>query len=161
MKVLQTKFEGLDETIQLKDKVRISDPCYDMGTWCAGTLKNVLPGVYHCFVQRDPEENRISAIEVRHENYLDVKPRFFSEIDVGVDSGQCGIYDLDYFESFNGDEEWYETVCDSAFDEYFTAAVLDEKCLVSSSGYGDGSYICKYNTRNKKIVSIGLYFIWR
>lgn len=161
MRLLKEKFQELDKTLKLKDKVQISDPCYDLSTWCSGTLENVLPGTYHCFLQREQIEKRISAIEIRHEQYLDVSPRFFSDIDVGVDSGQCGIYDLDYFKDVNGDEEWYKTVCDSTFDgNYFTADVLDEKCFVCAKGYGDGSYICKYNTRNKKIVSIGLYFIW-
>ena len=36
--------------IKLSDKVRVSDPGYDMDVWCAGTIENVLPGNYLCTV---------------------------------------------------------------------------------------------------------------
>ena len=37
--------------IKLNDKVRISDPCYDPDTWCAGEVENVLPGLWDCLYQ--------------------------------------------------------------------------------------------------------------
>lgn len=30
--------------------LRVTDPCYDMAVWCAGTSKNVLNGTWHAFV---------------------------------------------------------------------------------------------------------------
>ena len=111
-------------SIKLGDKVRVSDPCYDVDTWCAGTLENVLPGEYQCFTQRVDMKDwgvRIANTEVRHKNYLDVEPTELQDIDVGVDSGQCGIYDLEYFiearKDKHGDDEWYDRVCDIT-DEY-------------------------------------------
>jgi hypothetical protein len=90
-----------------------------MDTWCAGTLENVLPGKYQCFYQKVDTGDwgiRVASIEVRHEDYLDIEPIEVQDIDVGVDSGQAGIYDLDYFaknrEDKNGDDAWYWKICD-------------------------------------------------
>lgn len=105
--------------IVLGDKVRISDPCYDIDTWCAGTLENVLEGKYKCFSQNTDEGDwgiRVASIEVRHVDFLNVEPTELQQhIDVGVDSGQAGIYDLDYFaknrEDKHGEDKWYHRVC--------------------------------------------------
>lgn len=218
-------------TIELGDKVRISDPCYDVDTWCAGTLENVLPGKYNCFSQRVDEEDwgiRIASIEIRHRDYDDVEPTEIQNIDVGVDSGQCGIYDLDYFveakeKDEEGDDEWYCEVCDSTFKyvdnpnyvpfeestycnttehKYInfvlnnnlptdnisgydmfsyiealknyhkdkcsfehigmsTASLLDNQCIVSSSGDGDGCYTCLVGrNEEEKIVSIKIDYYY-
>lgn len=250
--------ENLNKTIVLGDKARISDPCYDMDTWCAGTLENVLPGNYQCYTQRADEGEcgvRIASIEVRHTDYLDVEPTEEQDIDVGVDSGQCGIYDLEYFakarEDKDGEDKWYWRVCDATYveddnpdyvpfnrskywnDDFkafcelqekfgvgvmlsalskkakdsddltqdekeflelresdmvetqilpwinakhnyikdraistecisrFEADALDGKCLVSSSGYGDGSYLCLVGRNNNgQIVSIKIDYFW-
>lgn len=119
---MNSKFDLLDKktvgTINLNDKVRVSDPCYDVNTWCAGTLDNVLTGTYKCYSQDVDTGDwgvRIASIEVRHEDYLDVEPTELQNIDVGVDSGQAGIYDYDYFaknkEDKDREDAWYERVC--------------------------------------------------
>lgn len=106
---------SLEKTIFLSEKVRISDPGYHMDTWCAGTLENVLPGEYKCYAQY--YSNRISRIEVRHVDHIDIAPVIKSSIDVGVDSGQCGIYDLDYFKTkvTYDRNRWYSDVCNRTF----------------------------------------------
>ena len=205
-------------SIELGNKVRISDPCYDVNTWCAGTLESVLPGEYQCFMQRTDMKDwgvRIANIEVRHKDYLDVEPIELQDIDVGVDSGQAGIYDLDYFiearKDKNGKDEWYDRVCDTTYvtkdnPEYvpfkqssywkedfkelngnvalmlecikaesdyrfskegvlfvseLTAGILDNKCFVSSSGDGDGSYVCFVGRNDEgKIVSIKMDYYY-
>lgn len=215
-------------TIQLSDKVRVSDPCYDINTWCAGTLENVLAGDYQCLFQRSNEGDwgvRIANIEVRHKDYLDVEPMELQDIDVGVDSGQCGIYDLPYFIEVRKDEdgfedEWYDRVCEAtyktvenpeyhpfksssfwkpefeeceryidapntnppvelfkewlqaegkyrdsiehyAFIHKLSADVMDNKCLVSSSGDGDGGYHCFVGRNDDgKIVSIKIDYYY-
>ena len=216
-------------TIELNNKVRISDPCYNIDTWCAGTLEDVLQGKYNCYMQHVDCKDwgiRVASIEVKHNDYPDVEPTEITNIDVGVDSGQAGIYDLDYFiknrEDKNGDDTWYWKVCDKTYvymdnpqykpfeetelwkDEFkefhelfnekkdsshidasiiinyfkawreyiskscaykqknmFTASTLDNKCIVSSSGDGDGSYTCLIG-RNKegKIVSIKIDYYY-
>lgn len=170
---------------------------------------------------------RIAAIEVRHEDHQNVDPLEVQDIDVGVDSGQCGIYDFDYFaenrKDKNGEDEWYDRVCDIT-DEYvknpnyvpfeksefykddyklihyaienyipingfsgeeildycrahrkylktncsiedrleLSANTLDNKCFVSSSGDGDGSYTCFVGRDcNGNIVSIKIDYYYR
>lgn len=200
--------------IQLGENVRISDPCYGIDTWCAGTLENVLAGEYQCFSQKCNEDFwkelglnslRISNIEVRHKDYLDVEPTELQDIDVGVDSGQCGIYDLNYFSEHCKKEDWYERVCDKTYIskpnpdhipfndssfykalngkfegvyealeayrqtegsrstiEEFAANTMDDKCLVSSSGDGDGSYYCLVGRNEEgQIVSIKVDYYGR
>lgn len=34
--------------INLGEKVMVSDPCYEMGTWCQDTIDNMLKGIYKC-----------------------------------------------------------------------------------------------------------------
>ena len=113
----------MDATIKLGSKVMVSDPCYGLGTWCQGVLENILPGNYSCYVEYSDEGDwgeRVSAIEVIHENYdMPVEFEFEPEdFEVGVDSGQAGIFDYDYYvkyhtdskESDHVDDEWYDRV---------------------------------------------------
>lgn len=111
-------------TIKLGSKVMVSDPCYGLNTWCQGVLDNVLPGEYECTVEHSDEGEwgiRVSAIEVTHEDYkgkfMEMSPE---EFDVGVDSGQAGIFDYDYYCKYHTDtnerdyvdDDWYDRVCE-------------------------------------------------
>ena len=111
-------------TITLGEKVMVSDPCYGLGTWCQGVLENVLPGVYDCNVEHSDEGDwgvRVSAIEVTHES---CRGRFIAleceDFEVGVDSGQAGIFDYEYYAKYHMDaterehvnDDWYDMVCD-------------------------------------------------
>lgn len=191
-------------TIQLSDKIRISDPCYSPTTWCAGTI-DILPGKYICFSQKIDMDDwgiRIASIEIRHEDYQTIEADKTTSIDVGVDSGQCGIFDLPYFLEMNLNshihENFYDIVCNltykewseknenykpfedspyydkenevEAFEKYindneissmwkhlgsFEAGTLDNQCVVSASGDGDGMYLCYVGkNENNKIVSV-------
>lgn len=233
-------------TITLGDKVHVSDPCYETNCWCAGTLDNVLPGRYQCKIVRVEEDwcgpeiqgvfSRVKSLTICHEDYQ-AKPRELVPIDVGVDSGQAGFYDADYYQQYhqgNGRNHcsrvWYDRVCDCTqkrvpnpeymdkptyakeklgieivsdeelgeayekvhaglmteeqlkelrsrwlevkmrYDEESLcqwptigvgyASTLDDRCVVSSSGYGDGSYDC-FVARNTegKIIAAKLVFI--
>ena len=141
-------------TISLNSRVRISDPCYDMETWCAGSLENILPGTYRCFYQRTGE-GRIAAIKVVHLGYNSTEPTEIQAIDVGVDSGMCGIYDEEYFSSNCKKDEWYDEICHLDDTEMF-----DGKAFVSSSGFGDGSYRCSVERNAEgQIIAIKIVFI--
>lgn len=106
-------------TLELGKRVRISDPCYSLNTWCAGVIENVLPGKYLAKMIISDELNwgkRVKSIEVFLEG-TSVPPTIDSKIDVGVDSGQCGIYDEEYYSKFHNDSErehvddnWYDRV---------------------------------------------------
>ena len=108
--------------IKLGDKVMVSDPCYGLNTWCQGVLENVLPGEYECKVGFADEGKwgiRVADIEVTHKDYVDkfleMRPEAF---EVGVDSGQAGIFDYEYYKKYHtdrnewphADEEWSDRV---------------------------------------------------
>jgi len=145
--------------ITLSDSVRVSDPCYDMNTWCAGTIENVLPGKYNCSMEVSDKGawgDRVSSITAIHADYdADRLIYVLTRIDVGVDSGQCGIYDLDYFRDHCKSEEWYDRICNITLSKYL-GGIADGKCLVSRSGYGDGSYVC-YVARNAEGKIVGIW----
>lgn len=103
--------------IELGEKVVISDPCYDLDVWCNGTLENVKPGTWHTKAENaniNGWGNRCSTLIAWHEDVEE--PNDFEETDirVGVDSGQAGIYDYDHFAHIKDDEErderWYDSI---------------------------------------------------
>lgn len=110
-------------TIRLNSKVMVSDPCYGLNTWCQGIIEDVLPGTYDCFVEHSDERDwgtRVSAIEVRHAYYDEPRDFYPEDFEVGVDSGQAGIFDYEYYKKYHSDAKerphvndgWYDKVCD-------------------------------------------------
>lgn len=155
--------------IRLGNKVMVSDPCYGLNTWCQGVLENVLPGIYDCTVEYSDEGDwgvRVAAIEVIHEN-AGVYRFEMADFEVGVDSGQAGIFDYEYYTKYHTDcneyshvdDDWYDRVCDITLAKE-SAGTIDELGLVSSSGYGDGGYGC-WVARNRDgyIVAIRIEYI--
>lgn len=113
-------------------QLRVTDPCYEKGTWCAGVLENVLPGKWIAEKIISPHEatgwgDRIAQLCVFHENYIDtVEVEELTDIDVGVDSGQAGFFDeSQYPEGETGEymdlNTFYGKVCDGTKGEYHTS----------------------------------------
>lgn len=103
--------------ITLGDMVMVTDPCYDLDTWCNGTLENVKPGTWHTETQYcdiNGWGERCASILIWHENVP--KPTEFAHTDivVGVDSGQAGIVDYTHFKKIKEDENqadrWYDSI---------------------------------------------------
>lgn len=148
-------------------KAIVSDPCYDRGTWCAGLLENVLDGSWTGLVLKSDEGNwgkRVAELIAHHDDYPLNRMQFKekTDIDVGVDSGQAGIYcDTEFRggEDDYGDGGWYDTCCKLTLDTSHHAGVLPGG-VVSSSGYGDGGYdaFVERNEENQ-IIGIKLVFI--
>jgi hypothetical protein len=179
--------------------LRVSDPCYTPDTWCAGTLENVMDGIWQARVgyHKDSldaemaerwlkaEEERINAFGAKHgedfvvwererlaekrkafeerlgrvaylhivnieaQSHFDHAAEFDStwvdsEIDVGVDSGQAGFFDLALYqqvwESEAVREKFYDEVCDLTLEDKSWG--VHPVGVVSSTGWGDGSYTC-------------------
>ena len=154
----------IKEIVKLNDKVIIGDPCYSYDS--VETIKNVLPGIYHAFLRIadcNSWGNRVSRLMVIHKDYLakldyenddyyalenTFKGLYKENTDyIGVDSGQVGVYDYTYFRKYENERDygnpndWYTRVCNETFKPE-QGGVLDSRCAVSSSGYGDGSYPC-------------------
>ena len=156
--------------VRLGNKVMVSDPCYGMNTWCQGVLKDVLPGDYECNVEYYDGigwGDRVAAIEVVHQDYNGVVGYEPENFEVGVDSGQVGIFDYEYYTRYHDDtnkyphvnDDWYEKVCKITLAKAQTGTI-DDLGFVSSSGFGDGEYTCyTARERNGYIVAIRIEFI--
>ena len=155
-------------------RMRVSDPCYDKETWCAGTIENVRPGVYEAVVGQSDEGGwgvRVAELSIRHEDAGRNRIEWHeSDIDVGVDSGQAGVFDDKYFkcdseadgykhecDKICADEAFYSMCCDLTIRPQ-QAGVLPHGC-VSSSGYGDGSYVCQVGEQDGEVVALRIIFI--
>ena len=133
---------------------RVADPCYTPDTWCLGVLSRVAPGVWKAYVKKYAKEERVARLLVIHEtcivdgvtSQLVLNKKL--KADIGVDSGQAGFFDttLDTW-GRKGNDAAYEAICALTLDTPDSAGVC-EKGAVSSSGFGDGSYTCRYATGN-------------
>ena len=151
--------------IQLGKKVRVSDPCYGTDVWCAGTIDNVKEGIYNVEVEYSDEGmwgRRVKSLSVYHSE----EDRFCftdcADFEVGVDSGQAGIYDEDYYNEYHTskdvNDDWYDDVCSLTLtkEQFGTLS----KCAVSSSGFGDGGYNCYFATNKAgQVIAIQVVFI--
>lgn len=162
--------------IKIKDKLVVSDPCYNLDDWTI-ILNNMLEGDYRCFFERT-EDYRIAESWIVHENYNIDKEKIEEIKDyIGVDSAQAGFFDYDYFKENSElreknkdkyDEEYQNKIYDLTYryfeeikDKYFSGGITSKnEAFVSSSGYGDGNYNC-FIKRNKedKIIAVKIVFI--
>lgn len=150
----------MSKTFEVKSGVMVaSDPCYEIPTWCQGVIKNVKNGTWKAEVETSDEGDwgeRISRLRVEH---INAKRTYITEqvdMDGGVDSGQFGFFDKDFYRNdeaakdlkkydFGGDfdrsgegEQWYRAVCDLTLAKESWGVLSGG--AVSSSGFGDGSY---------------------
>ncbi len=100
-------------SFELTGQMRVSDPCYDRHTWCAGIVPDMKPGTYDAYIVRTNDEvfgERVERLVVRRRgarfdiSTADIvrgddekvywwRPWKRLDIEVGVDSGQCGFFD--------------------------------------------------------------------
>ena len=155
-------------------KVFVTDPCYyppqpflnnprdnvQKGKW----LAYVIYKSYGDWGTRDHQLYAIHSSVADKKDSLEWKESGF----VGVDSGQAGIFDVDYFNKneiaaklekpLRPDAPWYSTCCNLTLDTPYSAGVLIGGC-VSSSGLGDGGYKFYISTCDGKIQGITIVFI--
>lgn len=114
--------------IQLGSHVMVSDPCYDTDTWCNGDLKNVLPGTWR--TKAIYMYDRCTDLIAHHKDVPE--PTFDkyekTDIVVGVDSGQAGIYDYNHFAKMCKNEKWYESMCTSVSSMTMPLSPLEQRC---------------------------------
>lgn len=150
-------------------KLVVTDPCYKLPTWCQGIVENVKNGVWSVGAEYDG--NRIKSLHCYNNEAYISNPNILELVYgapempfvVGVDSGQAGFFDHAYYRDDNslgdspldqdimehrGDEpgeKFYAACCHLTHTEgypYFTFGTIPYGA-VSSSGWGDGSYVCK------------------
>lgn len=157
-------------------RMAVSDPCNDTDVWCRGELEGVLPGMWEASViKRDEGEwgMRAARLVAVHEDYTDsdVEPMTLAPFEVGVDSGHAGLFDAQHYRddaavvepdtavnSGNPGALWYMRCCHLTLTRL--AAGVMPHGVVSSSGFGDGSYDCFYGRNSDgKIVRVEIEFI--
>lgn len=173
------------KTIELGPEVMVSDPCYTEPTWCQIKVKNVKPGKYRSFHREHDCGDwgiRSSMIMVVHEDHMEDVLRWRKHPgEVGVDSGQAGIFSYDTYrkdglemevptigydgrnfdwldsmlEDGNGDD-WYNKMCKLTLSE--TGWGTYSNGIVSRSGLGDGSYCLFTASKNRKIIAMCIDF---
>lgn len=146
--------------LQLNDRIRVTDPGNCNGEY-AGTL-NVKKGLYSVFAllqqSKDTAHNRIVQLSIRHSEHRDAFPDNPETFIVGVDSGQAGFFDEEYFRKNCESENWYSRICRMTESDN-RCGCLNNLCAVSESGYGDGGYTC-YTARDNDgmVVAADLVF---
>lgn len=159
-------------------EVMVSDPCYEVGVWCQTIINNVKNGNWFGCVRKSDEGSwgiRNASLIIHHENspLSDINNWKKEDAQIGVDSGQAGIYDI---ESFRNDrminkvknkiglaiekdgDKFYALNCDLTNEEIHAGTL--ENGVVSSSGFGDGGYEL-YTSKDKdgEIVAMEIVFI--
>ena len=152
--------------------MRVTDPCYSQDTWCSGQFE-ALPGEWAASVLVSDEGSwgkRVACLEVRHLGHGGPVGAWHElDIDVGVDSGQCGFFDqARYPEGSTGEygdlSTFYGKACAQTHDEADRdklAGLVDDMGAVSSSGFGDGSYRCEVQRDEESglVVAARVWFI--
>lgn len=105
------------EKLNLKNKVVVSDPCYKIGTWCQGILENVKEGQYLAQSYSQDNGTIVAGISLVHEDYINAELDYeLQSFKVGVDSGQAGIFNYDYYEKYHKDETGKDCLNSNWFD---------------------------------------------
>ena len=158
-------------------KVIVTDPCYEIDE--QNILENVKNGNWNIFlnvVNANSWGKRVKEIIVQHDSCNTAKNWENAKINVGVDSGQAGIYDVHFYrddsvvdnmtdkdrmyteEKICENEPWYSWNCDRTLSKEFGGSIPFG--AVSSSGFGDGCYDCFYQQNEKgEIDAIKIVFI--
>jgi hypothetical protein len=155
----------------------VSDPCYDEGTWCQALLDNVKDGAWLAFALGGDVEGwgpRIKELYVIHKSIavqgettlnefienLNSSDRWEEiETTLGVDSGQLGFFEPSLYKK---SPTWLPAAFEATVTEGYPAAgMMDKAGVVSSAGFGDGSYVCEVLTapKSKERLAARVVFI--
>ena len=136
-------------SIELSGTIVVSDPCYDRDVWCMKTGLSVKPGRYDVMAICSDEKEwgpRIASLVLIHQDHKKAPQKNWESIatSIGVDSGQCGIFDDSIYPQSKDHPDYnptfYEECCQITLSKKMAGLLKCGKGVVSSSGYGDGSY---------------------
>jgi len=166
--------------------MRVSDPLYDKSVWCSGIIEDCIPGQWTgavSYIDNKFFGHRVSMLMAAAEEYADAAFEVFSkitvnektgritvprslylaDIDVGVDSAHCGLFDDGSYQdntSITGMPEPVEIWSESRWvNQCFDVAKNEDKAgvmpngIISESGVGDGSYYAYAWKNNQGQVS--------
>lgn len=156
--------------IELSGKVIVSDPCYDRSVCCMATGVAVKPGTYATYIIKKNEKDfgvRVAAIVALHIGYIKSMKKEWTpyDCDIGVDSGQCGIFDDAAYPAdeksggeFGDETSFYDECCMLTLGKNQGGVLIARNGVVSSSGYGDGSYELLYQCHEGERVALMVNF---
>ena len=158
--------------IELGEDVIVSDPSYEPNLWCNKHLK-VKPGKYTVDLWEPDNSFEGNILVITHESYpgLTIPRDLVNSVQLGIDSGQVGIYDLrdyqnndvldqlekdgvlkEYPEFLYG---WYAYACTNGSSN----TKLVGRGVTCASGYGDGVATLHYKENGQgEIVRIAVNF---
>ena len=154
------------KTIQIEDAVYLTDPCYDITTWCQDLLHNVKSGTWVIDYEYNEYEDGTGQeviLSLAHEDYgmtiFEDYIEKFDSISLGVDSGTIGVFDKKYYEEYHYtnkiNDEWYEkNICDFVDTLQRGANITDDKGVWVKTSYGDGEYYATLYVRDEKVCGI-------
>lgn len=180
-------------------KVIVTDPCYDKDIWCNEVLENVAKGWWNAnvvqakigkmghriceieaeLVERYPSSTAGKDSAIIHEqkiigNIQDSEDWEEISTSIGVDSGQAGFFDIEYFKDedivtkelkeeikqlgfIESNDQWYGMSCIKTLSTARWGIIPFG--AVASSGYGDGSYKLYIKRFLDEIIAMKIVFI--
>jgi len=152
--------------IVLSDKVVVADPCYSRDEESIVKDVAVKPGKYATYIVKN-NEGRVASVIAVHEDYI-ASSKAGWELDdrfIGVDSGQCGIFDNTVYPAngksvgeYNDENSFYGECCKLTLSKANGGILKSRNGVVSSSGYGDGQYKLFYQYRENELVALMVDF---
>ena len=140
-------------------KVCLSDPCYKAGTWCGKYDVPAMNGEW--LVSYEEIAGVVYKFEAFHKDLNKILYTNKWINDLGVDSGQFGIFDSSIYSGGGDFDEpgFYKDCCDATLSKD-SCGVIQNKGFVTSSGFGDGNYsaFAAYNEKGE-LVSILVDFV--
>lgn len=153
-------------------EILITDPCYYQDEQGAGI--SVKKGIWKGFVyvaDSGDWDLRCAILLAYHENHpVLLKKSGWEQLEygTGVDSGQAGFFDRQFFNDasvvkekidnpLTGRNLWYDLCCHRTINTELGAGVIPYG-VVSSSGFGDGSYPAYAQYFGDEIIALGLDF---
>lgn len=129
----------------------ISDPCYELGTWCAGRIKGVKNGNWRATVEVTPDGR---TLIVTHEKEKYAGDMQMADFEVGVDSAQAGIFCANAYPSEEKPKPgFYKACCDAPRKAGLGAAIVRHRGVVMSTD--DGNYRA-FVGRNKEKLAVAI-----
>ena len=163
--------EKIGEFDVVSGAVRVTDPCYDPDVWCSGSVPAV-NGRWVAKVERYEDRmwgDRIARLVVEHVDFIGAAQYEKLGFEVGVDSGQAGVFDLSHYQDHDvalenplkepllPEDPWYSMCCAVTLSK--ASAGVVPFGAVSTSGYGDGGYDGYAVFVDGKAVSVMIIFL--
>jgi len=125
----------IGEFVVSSNKLIVSDPCYEKGTWCSGLIAPVKNGTWRATIEITDEGRALTAKCEEPVGEMEEAP-----FEVGVDSAQAGIFcDSLYPSPENPNREFYERCCEATQTSPESAGIVMGRGVVANS-QDDGSY---------------------